>query len=912
MKITTKEEVHTMNKKFLVSATTAALVASAVVPAASAANFKDIETAVDHKAAILALADMKIISGYPDGTFKPNATVTRGNVVKFLGKWLVQRGYKIPEDALTKQRFDDVPLGLPDKELVQYAALVKDAKVFEGSNNKLNYNGLMNRQNMALVLTRAVTQVYGISLTDLYKERGFKSEITDIKHLEAYQSEAIIALEAVGITKVKQYNPAGTVKRGQFASFLNRTIEEIPKISQKEDKIASVKVVSAQELSVTFESKRVVAVELLSPLPVNKEQEITIYIDKKPYTVKVKYEKPNLAIVKQEAINGGQYAVTFNEPLAAKSADQVKASFKELAFNTPNNVRTVTLSEDKKTLIFTMERYLLGQYEVTLENVQNEAGEVLPKNTKKENFAADTHAPRIVEAAYKNHKVTRIYFSEPMKNLVDGELSARNSANKAVQGITYKLSEDGLYADADLTHAHVNNVWVEPEEQITIYSSMKDLAGNLTDEDFKRISVKKGKKDGTPPYVIGAKQAGPRLIEVTFSEPILTPDQDSFVVKKRNETYDVQTITLKEDSESTYVITLKSHAEGDLVITPKSGYVVRDLSGERLETFSVGATMTIDRTVPSIVKKEVLFKEGREYYAITYDRDIALKPIIDSETNRESTIPFVRYSGSFIDSSSLTHNIVNSSRAYLQKEGTRQVLISLADLFNGHDHEGLTYKGTFSVSGISSLYEVEAPKTAIDFTLTRGKDTAQSTIKVKLDSVTVKDNDTVLVKFNRPIDAASARNTANYTLVDSDAVIESVDVLAEAPDTAIVKLKQNSNSKSGNVTVRVSGVKAKGSAVEMDTTAREVLLNENMRPYLVNAEFTDKALTLTFSEALTVPENSFIIPNNMTASHAPGSDKVVIERKDKETIPTTITVKAEDVKDVKGNLLQLDQTFTKK
>ncbi len=90
--------------KWIVSAASTALVAAAVVPTASAASFTDIAKS-DHKEGILALADAKIVGGYTDGTFRPNATLTQSNVIKFLGKWLVSEHYQVPADYNKKSTF---------------------------------------------------------------------------------------------------------------------------------------------------------------------------------------------------------------------------------------------------------------------------------------------------------------------------------------------------------------------------------------------------------------------------------------------------------------------------------------------------------------------------------------------------------------------------------------------------------------------------------------------------------------------------------------------------------------------------------------------------------------------------------------------------------------------------------------
>jgi len=237
-------------KKFVATAATATLVASAIVPVASAASFSDIE-GNDHADAIKALSDAGIIKGYEDGTFKPNAEISRGQTVKLLGRWLETKGYKVPGNWNTVQRFNDLPVNAADQELVKYAALVKDAGVFNGSNGNLNYNQPMQRQQMALVLVRAIKTVEGIDLIKEYKDAGYTSKIKDLdKAYSTENVEAITALEYAGITVVENFNPTSAITRGQFSSFLYRTINyEAP---VKEPKVESVRAINASQILVKF------------------------------------------------------------------------------------------------------------------------------------------------------------------------------------------------------------------------------------------------------------------------------------------------------------------------------------------------------------------------------------------------------------------------------------------------------------------------------------------------------------------------------------------------------------------------------------------------------------------------------------------------------------------------------------
>lgn len=238
-------------KKFVATAATATLVASAIVPVASAASFSDVVVGGSHSEAINALADQGIIKGYADGTFKPGVQINRGQTVKLLGRWLESQGYEIPADWNSVQRFSDVPVNAADQELVKYAALVKDAGVFNGSQGKLNASQPMQRQHMAVVLVRAIKNVLGEDLVQQYKDAGFVSSIEDLDQAYANENrEAIIALEYAGITKVSDGNfrPTQTVTRGQFASFLYRTIN----LDTLNATVDSIKAINNTTVEVTF------------------------------------------------------------------------------------------------------------------------------------------------------------------------------------------------------------------------------------------------------------------------------------------------------------------------------------------------------------------------------------------------------------------------------------------------------------------------------------------------------------------------------------------------------------------------------------------------------------------------------------------------------------------------------------
>lgn len=210
-------------KKFVATAATATLVASAIVPVASAKSFSDVAENNEFQPFIDALSDAGIINGYQDGTFKPGNKLTRGQVVKMLGRWVEANGQEIPADWNSVQRFNDVPTNSADEELVKYAALVKDAGVFTGSNGNLMAGNNITRQQMAKVLNGAYTAINGFSLVDLADSIDNKL-VTDLASAQQEFEGYIQALVDLEISTVSVFRPTENVTRAQFAKFLYNTI----------------------------------------------------------------------------------------------------------------------------------------------------------------------------------------------------------------------------------------------------------------------------------------------------------------------------------------------------------------------------------------------------------------------------------------------------------------------------------------------------------------------------------------------------------------------------------------------------------------------------------------------------------------------------------------------------------------
>ncbi|ARD48829.1 S-layer homology domain-containing protein [Sporosarcina sp. P33] len=249
----------TKYRKFVVGAASAALVASAVAPVAFAATFNDTKGNT-HEEAINALSDAGVISGYEDGSFKPNKTLTRSDVVKLMGKWLVSEGYKVPADYKTKPRFSDLKTTSND-ELLKMSALVYDNGVFVGKpDGSLDPSSDITRENMAIVLVRAFDRVHDVDLVSYVKDQDFKKDVTDLGKAKAEARPAIDVLDFFDITNpaAPEFNPKNTTTRGQFASFLYKTtLVDFDKVGGGvvAPGVATVKGINATTVEVTFKDE---------------------------------------------------------------------------------------------------------------------------------------------------------------------------------------------------------------------------------------------------------------------------------------------------------------------------------------------------------------------------------------------------------------------------------------------------------------------------------------------------------------------------------------------------------------------------------------------------------------------------------------------------------------------------------
>ncbi|OZI13462.1 hypothetical protein CEW92_01110 [Bacillaceae bacterium SAS-127] len=215
-------------RKFVATAATATLVATAVTPA-FAAGFTDVSDR--YKEAVDYLVKNEITQGMTETKFGVQEKIKRVDAAKMIALALKLDTTKAPASGFT-----DVP-----KRAEGYVNALKAEGIISGkSDTKFGSEDTLTRGEMAIIIDRAY------KLTD-------KAEVkfTDVSDRYA---DSVAKLVAAGITQGKTETQFGTgysITRGEFAIFVFRAENPTPK-PVVETKVESVSAINASELKVTF------------------------------------------------------------------------------------------------------------------------------------------------------------------------------------------------------------------------------------------------------------------------------------------------------------------------------------------------------------------------------------------------------------------------------------------------------------------------------------------------------------------------------------------------------------------------------------------------------------------------------------------------------------------------------------
>ncbi|WP_079524684.1 S-layer homology domain-containing protein [Solibacillus isronensis] len=904
--------------KFVATAATATLVASAIVPVASAAGFSDVSEKNSHAVNINALAEAGIIGGYPDGTFKPNQELTRGQVVKMLGKWVENQGFEIPADYATKARFTDLAADAKDQELVKYAALVADTGVFNGSNGALNAGGKITRENMALVLDRAFKAINDTTLVEVASEIEDVT-VADLNTAKAEAREAIQALRNLGISGVENFMPKDSVTRAQFASFLNKTIKTEFELTVKE-----VVAVDANTLEVTLSDDKKHTVKLETALEANKETEVTFTIDGKEYTAKatfvlavktaevvdalnlnvtltdgtkhavrltkalepnkatevtftidkiehkatVTYVVEDLLLEEVKAINETELQFVFNQEVLEAGAETkgnytftAKAPSKQKAIAP----KSIELQEDGKTVIA---RFAAGTlvddttYEVVAQNIVAAKFNKLVEFEGTVTVKADTTAATLKSVEYAGGNNITATFSEPV---------AIQDAVVRVDGVNVTVSEVAATTVAG-DYTYTINVGEDLSKlgshNVTIVG-LKDLAGNESTTLNGTYTVS---NDTVAPTVESVKAVSATSFEVKFSEAVKS--LGTIKVTKGNTEFEVKEAKLVNGTVSTYLVTVKPENGTNKLYADKEKTVALNVefkgytdNAELLgEATTKSVTLSLDTDAPSLLTTSV-----NKVAVSGSDLVFSVEMTEAIEDVTASKVKVISPSGVELSTSVARVAGIKGANSALD------ITVATEDLEQG------TYTLVFEADAVKDAQGLGNAK----FQTTVTSKAVDTFVALPVDNIALEAGNVIKVTFPEEM-TDSALDLANYKLDNAALPAGTKAVFTNTGKTALelrlpstftvvadadykFEVVKTLTSKDGDYVV-ASLTDASGNTISKianaSNTVKNITLQDNVAPTLVSAEFelADKTATTTEQIKLTFSENVAIADDSMASA----------------------------------------------
>lgn len=865
-------------RKFVATAATATLVASAVTPAfaaetGAAASFSDVPER--YEAAVSYLVDNKITLGLTPETFGTQQSIKRVDAAVMIAKAL-----EINIDDAPDSGFTDVP----DRAKAYVDALKAEGLINGLSATDFGSEQEITRGQMALIIAAA------------YELTGDKSNLPFTDVSDRYD-EAVAALVDNNITQGTSATSFGTgdaIKRGDFAIFLYRAetlnvlavadvdvavqdqkatvtanVKNAPENATAKVEIfanggstaATEKTVSVVDGKVTANFENLPTGSHVAKVTVNEVSSQTSFTVAAPAIAEV---------ASVTALNSKQVEIKFNTAVKKESVVAATTAGTEVKDTLVNNSITFTsienpavnvlmndaeakLSADGKTLTLTIApgaQALDGRYDVKV-------AEGAIKTADDKNFAKfsstinvdDTTAPLVISTEKVTASQVKVTFSEPVQTLGT---------------VTYKLA-DGTVVNSGGTG--VNVVWAENNTQ-AIFSIGSDVAankeviatiigaqdyqGNLLSPNPATVTLYKGDKDGVKPTVSSVNVINAKKFEVKFSEELQTAPTITV-----SGTPGTLTITQDKTDKTKYVVETTNVISNLQTVSVASDANFKDLSGEQGDAYSKVVNFSVDTVAPKLMSSTVVAVDNVQYLELNFDEAVDKLPALNTLAVTGSKVK------DFVTTA--VNVTVPVAQLVTVTDNEKVLRVKLSDLLAGNDVEGAVYDLTVTGKDVSNatvaIVEDKSGNDGItNFkpSFTRGKDGNPSSLNRATIDTTVGANGvlenadkTVTVAFNQELDGATATNINNYKI--DGAVVEKavLNPVAGGKQTVTLTIKDESNLFTGVRNVTISGVKAKSGLVMEEYKTTETL-RENVSPTVTKSVLTaPDQVTLTFSEAVT-------------------------------------------------------------
>ncbi|PLS17832.1 hypothetical protein CVD28_09025 [Bacillus sp. M6-12] len=445
-------------RKFVATAATATIVASALAPVASAATFTDVSDR--YKEAVNYLVEQNITQGVTPTQFGVSQNIKRVDAAVMLAKALGLNTATAPASGFT-----DVPSRAEGAVNALKAAGVvngKSATTFGADDN-------LTRGEVALILAKAY------AITSVTKQLKF----TDVS--ERYE-QAVIALTENGITSGKSETKFGTadaITRGEFAVFVYKveTMETAPKV-------VAVTAVNGT-VTATFNKApetAPVAADFKVSQTINGGTQTTV--TPTSFTWDVANKKATFAVPQVASTNAAQtvaYSVAFKDTAAQIGtftvAAEASADLKHIGTDGTNN--TITLFFDKPLD----------------SSVARNAGNYIWDNNRNSGvntpvFPSNVALNSAAVGAYGANQVVTLTYNNNAGDIVGGEegvLTVQNLKNATGQSIPTVTRNVDVINGTDVT---------SPTVAVTLKSGSQQNAANVIVNTGESVELNAVTTDG--------------------------------------------------------------------------------------------------------------------------------------------------------------------------------------------------------------------------------------------------------------------------------------------------------------------------------------------------------------------------------------------------------------------------------
>ena len=202
-------------KRKIMTALGALLLACSLPLSGSAADkqlFKDVPPTKHFAQAVNELAERNIIGGYPDGTFKPSNSITRGQAAAIIAKMI-----KLDTDNVKNPNFKDVSTANGYYKAI--AAMAEKGIIGGYGDGRYGPNDPIKRGQMASILVKAF---------DLPRDGDIENPFKDVASSHTGNILIIYKLGITTGTTPSTFSPNSAITRGQAAKLIKATEDAKP------------------------------------------------------------------------------------------------------------------------------------------------------------------------------------------------------------------------------------------------------------------------------------------------------------------------------------------------------------------------------------------------------------------------------------------------------------------------------------------------------------------------------------------------------------------------------------------------------------------------------------------------------------------------------------------------------------